>query len=103
NMPFTDFPSDYAKLPTVSFVVPDQNNDMHDGTIAQADTWLKDNLDPYVQWAKTHNSLMIVTWDEDSFAAGNNNHIPTMFAGARVAAGAKVAQTYTLHNILRTV
>src|SRR3954447_1098781 len=29
NQPYTAFPSDYAKLPTVSFVVPDLCNDMH--------------------------------------------------------------------------
>jgi phosphatidylinositol-3-phosphatase len=33
NQPFTAFPSDYTQLPTVSFVIPDLNNDMHNGTI----------------------------------------------------------------------
>jgi hypothetical protein len=103
NMTFGSFPSDYTKLPTVSFVVPDQNNDMHDGTIAQADAWLKSNIDPYVTWAKAHNSLLIVTWDEDNSSAGNNNRIPTIMAGARVKAGVTVAQTYTSHNLLRTI
>lgn len=60
NKTFNSFPSDYNNLPTVSIVVPDQNNDMHDGTIRQADDWLKNNFDSYVQWAKTHNSVLIV-------------------------------------------
>jgi len=59
NQPFTAFPADYTKLPTVSFVIPDLDNDMHDGTISMGDSWLKNNLDKYIQWAKTHNSLFV--------------------------------------------
>lgn len=69
NQPFTTFqqiansPGGFANLPTVSFVVPDQTYDMHDGTIQQADDWLKQNIvDTYLPWATTHNSLLIVTW-----------------------------------------
>jgi hypothetical protein len=32
NLPFTRFPTDFSKLPTVSMVVPNQQNDMHKGT-----------------------------------------------------------------------
>ena len=38
NRPFANFPTDYTRLPTVSYVVPDLNDDMHDGTVQQADT-----------------------------------------------------------------
>ena len=100
NMPMTSFPSDYSQLPTVSFVIPNLINDMHDGTIAQGDTWLHDNLDPYVQWAKSHNSLLILTFDEDDFS--ENNQIPTIITGQRVQQGA-----YTDHinhySLLRTL
>ena len=42
SLPFTSFPtsSNYASLPTLSFVIPNLNDDMHDGTITAADTWL---------------------------------------------------------------
>jgi hypothetical protein len=93
NQPFTTFqdiansPGSFANLPTVAFVVPDQTYDMHDGTIQQADDWLKANIiDTYLPWAIAHNSLLIVTWDED----GTNtptNQIPTIFAGAKVKPG----------------
>jgi hypothetical protein len=33
-------------------VSPNQANDMHDGTIAQADTWLQTNLGAYATWRK---------------------------------------------------
>src|ERR1700674_2589968 len=36
NQPFTSFPTSFAKLPTVAWVVPNLDDDMHDGTIQQA-------------------------------------------------------------------
>ena len=70
NLPFSSFPShpsEFTSLPTVSFVIPDLDNDMHDGTIQQADTWLQTNLSAYQDWSQANNSLLIVTWDEDDF------------------------------------
>jgi hypothetical protein len=89
NRPFTDFPTDFYTLPTVSMVVPNQLNDMHNGKdperIERGDHWLQTHLDAYVQWADTHNSLLIVTWDEDN--GKSDNHIPTILVGADGAAG----------------
>ena len=39
----------------------------------------------YIQWAITHNSLLILTWDEDDGSA--TSHIATIFVGAHVKAG----------------
>jgi hypothetical protein len=100
NQPFSSFPSDFTTLPTVSFVIPDQDYDMHDGTIATADTWFHNNLDAYVQWAKTHNSLFIMIWDEDD---GNySNRIPMIFTGPMVKPGT-LSTTYNHYNVLRTI
>jgi hypothetical protein len=100
NQPFTAFPKDFTKLPTVSLVIPDQNNDMHDGSINTGDTWLKKNLDRYIQWAKTHNSLFILTFDEDDHNYGN--HITTIFTGSMVKKG-QYSDTISHYNVLRTI
>lgn len=100
NLPFTSFPKDFSKLPTVSFVIPNLNDDIHDGTIEQADAWLSDNLDSYVQWANDHNSLFILTWDEDDFRPAN--HIPTLFLGPMVKPG-KYGGYIDHYNVLRTI
>jgi phosphatidylinositol-3-phosphatase len=100
NQPLTSFPQDYSKLPTISFVIPNHQDDMHDGTIGQADTWLKKNIDDYVTWAATHNSLLIVTWDEDDNA--KDNHIPTIFVGPMVKTG-KYDEKINHYNVLRTM
>jgi acid phosphatase len=99
NMPFKDFPSDYDSLPKISFVIPNQNNDMHDGTVAEGDTWIEDNIDSYIQWAKTHNSLFVLTFDEDN--DGSNNRIATIFVGQMVKHG-QYGQHLNHLNLLRT-
>ncbi len=100
NQPFSVFPADYSTLPTVSFVVPNQYNDMHDGPTAAGDAWLQANIDDYVQWAKTHNSVFILTWDEDDFLP--INHIVTLLVGEQVVAGSYATRTDHL-DVLRTI
>ena len=104
NKPFTAFPADFSTLPTVSYVIPNQDNDMHNGidpfTITTADTWVNDNLDAYIQWAKTHNSLFILTFDEDN--GGENNRIFTLFTGQMVN-GAQYGDTINHYSVLRLI
>jgi hypothetical protein len=85
NQSFAAFPSDFSFLPTLSFVVPNLCNDMHDCSIATGDAWLQAHIDPYAQWARTHNSLLVLTWDEDDYS--QSNQIPTLFSGALVIPG----------------
>jgi hypothetical protein len=92
--------ADFAALPTVSFVVPNLMNDMHDGSILQGDSWFWNNLSGYYQWAQTHNSLLILTFDEDDFSA--SNQIFTLFLGPMVARG-MYADRITHLNVLRTI
>lgn len=130
NQPLTAFPSDFTKLPTVSFVVPQENNDMHDQvsvagkeavgatgkdangnpvtdatTIQHGDQWLKDNLDAYRQWAQSHNSLLIVTWDENDFNFSRDNNIATLVNGdPKLVQQGGVNDRYVNHfDLLRTV
>ena len=95
-----EFPRDFTRLPTVSFVVPDMINDMHDGSVRDGDNWLKVHLGVYAQWAKTHNSLLIVTFDEDDHSA--ENRIATIIYGARVRPG-RYAERISHYNVLSTL
>lgn len=98
--PFSSFPADFSGLPTVSFVIPNEQNNMHDGSRASGDAWLQQNLDAYVQWAQTHNSLFILTWDEDD--GNHGNHIATLLAGAMVLPGL-YGQPINHLNVLRSL
>jgi phosphatidylinositol-3-phosphatase len=101
SLPFSAFPTgDFASLPTVSFVIPNNDNNMHDGSIAQGDAWLNRQLSGYANWARANNSLLIVTWDEDD--GGSRNQIPTVFYGAHVQPGTYNEQI-SHYNVLSTV
>ncbi|MEW2490639.1 alkaline phosphatase family protein [Streptomyces sp. NPDC048411] len=97
---FPTTPDGFAKLPTVSFYVGDGQQSMHDGTIAKGDAFVKNTFDSYIQWAKTHNSLFVLTWDEDDFTPAN--HIPTIMVGPMARAG-EYDQKINHYNVLRTL
>ncbi|HWE92180.1 MAG TPA: alkaline phosphatase family protein [Pseudonocardiaceae bacterium] len=100
SQPFSAFPTDYSRLPAVSFVIPNLTDDMHDGTIAEGDTWLRSHLDGYAQWAKAHHSLLIVTWDEDDYSQANQ--IPTMIVGQQAKPG-RYGERIDHYSVLRTL
>ncbi|HLN80294.1 MAG TPA: alkaline phosphatase family protein [Thermoanaerobaculia bacterium] len=98
NLAFASIPADYADLPTVAFVVPNLCNDMHDCGVATGDGWLRDRIDPYLRWADTHNSLLVLTWDESN----SGNSIPTIFVGPMVQAGDS-GERIDHYGVLRTL
>ena len=103
NLPWTSFPADYAQLPTVSFVVPNLDHDMHDGTVAAGDAWLQANLHGYASWAPSNHSLLVVTFDE---CAGSDpvdsTPIATILVGTSVRPGISPRRV-TLYSLLRMV
>ena len=101
SRPFTAFPAgDYARLPTVSFVIPNLCHDMHDCPVATGDAWARAHIGPYAAWAMTHHSLLIVDWDENDGSPGNQ--IPTIFAGQMVRPG-RYDHMITEYSVLRTI
>jgi hypothetical protein len=84
----------------VSFVVPNLCDDMHDCSVKTGDTWVKNHIDGYVQWAKTHNSLLVLTFDEDD--SSQSNQIPTVFVGQHVKTG-NFSEHINHYNVLRTL
>jgi len=101
NLPFSSFPAaDFSRLPTVSFVIPNLCNDMHDCSVTTGDSWLRTHIGPYARWAMSHNSLLIITWDEDD--GSQSNQIPTIFAGQFVRPGT-YAERITHYSVLATL
>lgn len=99
-LPFSKFPANLADLPTVAFVVPDMCNSMHDCPVYVGDEWMEHELSDYATWASTHNSLLIVTFDEDN--GSDENLIPTIFFGEMVEPGI-YSQRIDHYNVLRTI
>ena len=98
SLPFKALTS-YDALPTVAMIIPNVNNDMHDGTIAMGDKWLEKHIAPLLAWGQTHNTLLILTWDE---GFDRYNHIPTILFGPMVKHGV-YAQPIDHYNVLRTI
>jgi len=108
NRPFTDFPSgaspDFTVLPSLAYVIPNLDHDMHDGSITQGDDWLAQNLEAYASWATGHNSLLIVTFDEPyGSEAPAFTPILTIMVGAGIIPGSLLPDSYTLYSLLRLV
>jgi hypothetical protein len=108
DLPFSSFPDSlhYSKLPTVSWVIPNIVDDMHNPTgsstaIQNGDAWFKKNIMPLVRWAVTHNTLVITTWDEDDNLHSNN--IATLFSGSNINGGTYSTPTFTHYDVLRTI
>lgn len=116
----TDPKTGYTSLPQISMVIPNLIHDMHNGPsfaaeIQAGDTWLKENLGGYITWAMTNNSLLILTWDEDSSSYPEvrccpgittpppANQIATLLIGAPVTPGSTSSVPSTHHDLLRTI
>jgi len=106
---FTNLPSEshqpldslkaYDTLPTVTFIVPNVDHDMHDGTVRAGDDWFETEIGPLARWARTHGTLLVVLWDE---GFDPQNTIPTIFFGPMVKPGS-YAEPINAYVILRTI
>jgi hypothetical protein len=97
--------NNYSTLPTVSWVIPNSVDDMHDGfpptSIQNGDSWYKTNMMPLVRWAVNHNTLVITIWDEDDQLHSNN--IPCLFSGPNIIPGTYSTPKFNHYDVLRTI
>ena len=111
--PFTQFAADVAggTLPEFSFIVPDVNDDAHNGTPQQADAWLQTQvvapLSGYSAFGPGGDGVLFVTFDEaatnDSSYGGG--HVASVLWGPAVKVGyTQISSTVYQHQSeLRTV
>ncbi len=101
-VPFTQFSTDLGNnsLPQYAFIVPDIMDDAHDGTLAQADSWLQSNIAPLLADSGFQNSgLLIITFDEGdiSDSAHGGGHVATLVIGSQLKSGYQ-SQTFFQHE-----
>jgi phospholipase C len=89
DVPYTQLPTDLASgaLPALSFVTPNLNNDMHNGTTAQGDTWLAANLPSIFNSSeyRSGTTAVFLTWDEGEGGTSNACPSNTTDLGCHVA------------------
>jgi len=111
--PFTQFAADLASgtLPEFSFIVPNVNDDAHNGTPQQADAWLQtsviDLLSKSVAFTPGGDGILIVDFDEaaTSDTAYGGGHVAAVFWGPTTNVGFTQTSTtlYQHESMLRTV
>jgi hypothetical protein len=107
-VPFTQFTADLNanQLPDFSYVIPNLQNDAHDGTLQQADAWLKSNIAPLIANAQfQQNGLLIIVFDEAETAdsAHGGGHVACVVIGPAAKHGFQSTTLYQHENLLKTV
>ncbi len=85
------------------FITPNLINDMHDGTVADGDNFLKAFLPKITNSSAFANSVVYITFDEGSSGVGGGGHIFTLAVTPGMTAGYKTATAYNHYSMLRTV
>ena len=84
------------------FIVPNLQNDMHDGTTLEGDTFLKGFVPRILATsAWKAGSPLYITWDEGK--QGSSNHILTLVIANTVKAGYRSHKPHTHYSLLLTI
>ena len=107
-VPFTQFATDLGNdaLPQYSFIVPNAMDDAHDGTLAQADAWLQNNIKPLIENSAFQSSgLLIITFDEgDQFDINHGGgQVATLIISSKAKKGFQSATVYQHQSTLRLI
>ena len=107
-VPFTQFATDLANnaLPQYSFIAPNLDDDAHNGSLAQADTWLQSNvIVPLTASPAFQSTLLIITFDEGNQADLDHGggHVATIIVSPKAKKGFQSANTYQHQSTLRLI
>ncbi len=111
-VPFTQFSADLAsgQLPSFSFVIPNQLHNAHDGTLADADAWLSQNIAPLISSSVFQkDGLLVVLFDESNFSdlANGGGHtvaiVVSPFSKKKFQSTTLYQHENTLHFVLHAL
>jgi hypothetical protein len=84
-------------------IVPNLTNDMHNGTIAQGDAFLRAFVPRITGSSAFATSLLVITWDEGTTNLGGGGHVATIVISRAVKTGFRSSISHTHYSVLRTV
>jgi phospholipase C len=101
------------KLPAFSFITPNLIHDMHDGTVAQGDAWLKAHLPTILNSSeyRSGNTAVFITWDEGEggktdICSYNTTdvgcHVATIVISPTTKPGTRSRTLFNHYSLLRT-
>jgi phosphatidylinositol-3-phosphatase len=117
DVSYTQLATDLAgnALPAFSFVTPNLIDDMHDGTIADGDSWLSKNLPVILnsQEYQSGSTAVFITWDEgsggypiedcdDTGVTDTSCIVPTIVISPTTPAGTRSGSFFDHYSLLAT-
>ena len=93
--------------PDYVWITPNLNDDMHDGTVAQGDSWLQANLASVLlsSWFTEGNATVIITMDENSGdnSGAGGGHVPMVVISSNAKGKGSIAIAGNHYGTLRTI
>jgi phosphatidylinositol-3-phosphatase len=116
DVPYSQLATDLAgnALPAFSFITPNLIDDMHDGTVAQGNTWLSNNLPKILSSSEytSGNTAVFITFDEGSGGTTGENcatnttdnscKVSTIVVSPSTKAGTKSGTLFNHYSLLAT-
>jgi phospholipase C len=116
DVPYSQLATDLAgnALPAFAFITPNLIDDMHDGTVAQGNTWLSNNLPKILSSPEyiSGNTAVFITFDEGSGGTSGENcatnttdnscKIPTIVVSPSTKAGTTSGTLFNHYSLLAT-
>lgn len=104
--PLSELQTDLASgnIPNYVFITPNLQNDMHNGSIADADTWLS-HIIPLITSSSTFrkDGALFITWDEGSEENGGNHPIGMIIESPFSKKDYTNTQEYSHASLLKTI
>jgi hypothetical protein len=92
-----------ASAADLELIVPNQTNDMHDGTIEQGDAFLRAFVPRIVDAPAFRNSLLVITFDEGTTSAGGGGRVATVVVSPALRPGTRSDRPHDHYSLLRTI
>jgi hypothetical protein len=105
-VPFSQFAADLKnnQLPQYSFIIPNLQDDAHDGSLSQADNWLRTHMAPLIASSTFQkDGLLIILFDE-SFTGDTQKgggHVAAVVISPRAKKGYRSTTLYQHQSLCR--
>ena len=118
SVPYTQLSKDISNhnTPNYAYITPNLQHDAHDGTRAQADAWLSQQVPKILalpEFQSGGDGLLFIVWDEGTLYTDNRcnawtskgcgGRVATLVIGPQVKRNFKSQKLYHHENLLRTV
>lgn len=118
SVPLSQMAADFADGNTVNYayITPDSDEDAHNGTLADADQWLQQNVPDILarpEFSNGGDGILFIVWDEGNLYTDNRcsadgkgwcgGRTATLVIGPQVKSGYQSTITYHNASVLKTV